>query len=98
MQNRYGDDQYPVPTTTIIVSATAPSTARRSRSFPGRDVLYALVLALMMIPSVLTLVPQFVLVSDLHLLETRWALILPLVCRTGIRREYASSDRLSREF
>jgi ABC-type glycerol-3-phosphate transport system permease component len=31
----------------------------------------------MMIPSVLTLVPQFVLVSDLHLLETRWALILP---------------------
>jgi ABC-type glycerol-3-phosphate transport system permease component len=60
----------------VVLSCFAAYSFARFR-FPGRDVLYALVLALMMIPSVLTLVPQFVLVSDLHLLETRWALILP---------------------
>ncbi len=45
--------------------------------FPGKGFLYMMVIALMMIPGVLTLVPQFLLVRDLKLLDTYWVLILP---------------------
>lgn len=47
--------------------------------YPGREILFYLVLALMMIPSTLTLIPSFVLVRDLGLVNTRWALILPWI-------------------
>jgi multiple sugar transport system permease protein len=59
--------------------------------FPGKEPLYLIILSLMMIPGMLTLIPSFVLVHDLGLVNTRWALILPwtsggqvfaiLVCR-----------------
>jgi ABC-type glycerol-3-phosphate transport system permease component len=45
--------------------------------FPGKEVIYLGVLALLMVPGVLTLIPAFVLVRDLGLLNTPWALILP---------------------
>jgi ABC-type glycerol-3-phosphate transport system permease component len=47
--------------------------------FPGREVLYYLVLAVMMVPSILMLVPLLVEVKTLGLLDTRWALILPYI-------------------
>ena len=47
--------------------------------FVGKEVLYYLVIALMMIPLVLTLVPQFVLVKNFGLLDSLWALILPYI-------------------
>ena len=47
--------------------------------FPGREVLFFAILALLMIPGVLTLVPAFLLVKDLGLLNTYWALILPYI-------------------
>lgn len=47
--------------------------------FVGRELLYYMVLALMMIPSILMLVPQFLLVKNLGLLGTRWAMILPYI-------------------
>ena len=60
-------------------------------SFPGREFLYLVILSLMMIPGMLTLIPSFVLVNDMGLVDSRWALILPwtsggqvfgiLVCR-----------------
>jgi ABC-type glycerol-3-phosphate transport system permease component len=59
--------------------------------FPGKEFLYMVILSLMMIPGMLTLIPSFVLITDLGLVDTRWALILPwtsggqvfgiLVCR-----------------
>jgi ABC-type glycerol-3-phosphate transport system permease component len=45
--------------------------------FPGKELIYVLVLALLMIPGVLTLIPAYVLVRDLGLLNTPFALILP---------------------
>ena len=45
--------------------------------FPGKEVIYVVILALLMIPGILTLIPAFVLVSQLGLLNTPWALILP---------------------
>jgi multiple sugar transport system permease protein/raffinose/stachyose/melibiose transport system permease protein len=48
-------------------------------NFPGREFLFFAVLALLMIPGVLTLVPAFLLIKSFGLLNTYWALILPYV-------------------
>jgi ABC-type glycerol-3-phosphate transport system permease component len=60
--------------------------------FPGKEAIYVMILALLMIPGILTLIPAFVLVKQLGLFNTPWALILPwsaggqvfgiLLCRT----------------
>ena len=47
--------------------------------FPGREILFYLILALLMIPGELTLIPSFLLVKSLGLLNTRWVLILPYI-------------------
>jgi ABC-type glycerol-3-phosphate transport system permease component len=47
--------------------------------FPGRDLLFTGILALMMIPGIMTLTPLFLLVKDLGLLNSHWALILPYI-------------------
>ena len=47
--------------------------------FPGKSFLFFLILSLLMIPGVLTLVPQFMLVRQLGLLNTLWVLILPYI-------------------
>ena len=77
----------------LFLSSMAGYTFARHR-FPGREMLYYLILALMMIPGVLTLIPTFALVKFIALpaiplggwtfgpfalLNTRWALILPYI-------------------
>jgi multiple sugar transport system permease protein len=47
--------------------------------FAGRDKLFLLVLATLMVPGAVTIVPLFVLMSKLGLINTLWALILPFV-------------------
>lgn len=47
--------------------------------FPGDKILFGLILSLMMIPGILTLVPSFLLVKKLGLLNSYWVLILPYV-------------------
>jgi ABC-type glycerol-3-phosphate transport system permease component len=43
----------------------------------GRDLLFILVLATLMIPREVTIVPTFILFTKLHLVNTLWPLILP---------------------
>ncbi|OQY31090.1 MAG: hypothetical protein B6241_14840 [Spirochaetaceae bacterium 4572_59] len=60
--------------------------------FPGKKVLFIMILSLMMVPGILTLTPRYKLIVDLYLKDTWWALILPwvsggqvfgiLLCRT----------------
>lgn len=45
--------------------------------FPGRDLLFLLVLATLMIPGDVTLIPNYVTLSNLGWLNTYWALIIP---------------------
>ena len=45
--------------------------------FPGKEIIYVVILALLMVPGILTLIPTFVLVRQLGLIDTPWALILP---------------------
>ena len=47
--------------------------------FPMKNVLFFLLILFLMIPSILTLVPQFVLITRLGLINTPWACILPYV-------------------
>lgn len=48
-------------------------------NFPGKDILYMLILVLMMIPSSLSLAANYTLIIDYGLLNTYWAVILPWV-------------------
>jgi ABC-type glycerol-3-phosphate transport system permease component len=47
--------------------------------FPGHRALYFFIIATMMFPAVLMLVPSFMLVRQLGLLNSYWALILPYI-------------------
>jgi len=47
--------------------------------FPGKRFLFYAVIALMMVPWVLTLVPAFMVVKKLGLLDTYWVMILPYI-------------------
>ncbi len=59
----------------VICSATGYALAKLP--FPGRRLLFALVVGNVMVPPVVTFVPQFVLVSDLGLVNTYAGLVLP---------------------
>ena len=48
-------------------------------NFPEKNFLYMCVLALMMVPGILTLIPQYSLIQSYRLYNTRGALILPWV-------------------
>jgi len=47
--------------------------------FPGRETIYYLMLAMLMVPGVLMLIPQFVWVQHLGLLDTYWVMVLPYI-------------------
>lgn len=71
-----------VSTCIILVLSAMGAYVFGAFEFPGKNVLYILILALMMVPGILTLVPQFLLSSRLGILNTKWAIILP-----GIRAQ-----------
>lgn len=60
-----------------LSSITAYVFARKT--FSGKRFLFILILSFLMIPGVLTLIPQFVLVVKLKLVGTFWAAILPYI-------------------
>lgn len=45
--------------------------------FAGRNVLFTMVLVVMMIPGVITLIPVFIVIKTVGLMDSLWALILP---------------------
>ncbi|MDR1213509.1 MAG: carbohydrate ABC transporter permease [Propionibacteriaceae bacterium] len=47
--------------------------------FPGRGLLFALIVVELMVPSIMLIIPQFILARDLHLLDSRWGLLLVYV-------------------
>lgn len=66
--------------TVLVVSLAAMSGYVFARlEFPLKNFLFMLMLALMMVPGVLTLTPSIKLVQRLHLKDTWWALWLPWV-------------------
>jgi len=61
--------------TTISAALVAFAFARLR--FPGREVLWAICLATMMVPAQVTMIPQFVLFKNLGWYDTFWPLIVP---------------------
>ena len=61
---------------TLLFASLAGYVFARHR-FPGKEFLYTGILALLMIPPILTLVPAYVLILTMGLENTYWALILP---------------------
>jgi multiple sugar transport system permease protein len=59
----------------ICCSMAAYAFARLN--FPGKNATFNFMLATMMIPGAVTLIPAYVLMSKLHLINTYWALIIP---------------------
>jgi multiple sugar transport system permease protein len=45
--------------------------------FPGRDALFSVYLATLMVPNVVTLVPLYTMMREFHLTDTYWAIFLP---------------------
>jgi len=48
-------------------------------NFPGKKFLFYAVIGLMMVPWILTLIPSFMVVKRLNLLNTYWVMILPYI-------------------
>lgn len=62
----------------VVVASISAYVFSRYR-FPGHRALFLAVLSFMMIPGVLTLVPSFLWVKQLGLLNSYWVLILPYI-------------------
>jgi ABC-type glycerol-3-phosphate transport system permease component len=63
---------------TLSVSSLAAYAFARFR-FAGDTILFYMILALLMIPGILMLVPRYVIVAQLGMVNTYWALIIPFV-------------------
>jgi len=61
----------------VLLLSSLSGYALSRLTFRGRDAVFALILALLVVPGVLTLIPTYALVQSMGLLNTRWALILP---------------------
>ena len=78
---------------TLIVSGLS-GYVFATMEFPGKNIIYMAILALMMIPGILYLAPNYNLIQRYGLYNTRWALIFPwisggqvlgiLLCRNAI--------------
>ena len=66
----------------VIFGSMAAYSFARLR-FPGRDAVFNFMLGTMMIPGAVTIIPAFVLMGKLHLLDTFWSLILPGMVGAG---------------
>src|SRR5690606_34993935 len=62
----------------IVLGAATAYVLARHRFF-GSKAAFVLIISTLMFPGVLTLVPSFLLVKSLGLLNTYWAMILPFV-------------------
>lgn len=60
----------------LVICSTGAFAFARLR-FPGRDLLFILLLSGLMVPLQVTIVPLFILMRELDLYNTHWALILP---------------------
>lgn len=69
-------------TTGQVVFCTFAAYAFARLTFPGRDLLFTVFIATMMVPQIVTLVPLFLIMSKLGLVNTYGALILPTVFGT----------------
>jgi multiple sugar transport system permease protein len=83
----------------VVISALSAYAFARLR-FPGRDKLFLLYLATMVIPVQVTLIPQYVLVSQLGWIDSYAALTVPMLSSAFLtfllRQYFPGSSRMRR--
>ncbi|MCL2464538.1 MAG: carbohydrate ABC transporter permease [Micrococcales bacterium] len=60
----------------VLVLASMMAYAFARFDFPGRTVAFGVVVLCQMIPSIMLIIPQFILAKDLHVLNSRQGLVL----------------------
>lgn len=60
-----------------LINAVLCAYALTNLRFPGKDLAFILVLAVLMIPSQVSIVPSYAVISGLGWLDTYWGLIIP---------------------
>lgn len=65
----------------VFFSVIAAYAFARLR-FPGRDIIFWFYLVTLMVPNIVTIIPLYTIVRELHLLNTYWAIFLPYVFGT----------------
>ena len=66
-----------------VIGCSMAAYAFARLEFPGRDLVLNFMLGTMMIPGAVTLIPAYVLMTKLKLLDTYWSLILPGIVSAG---------------
>jgi multiple sugar transport system permease protein len=66
----------------VLLFASCAAYAFAKKRFFGRDVIFWTLLATIMVPYHLTLIPQFILISRLDGIDTYWGLIAPTLANT----------------
>jgi multiple sugar transport system permease protein len=65
----------------VVFSVIAAYAFSRLR-FPGRDIIFWFYLITLMIPNIVTIIPLYTIVRQMHLIGTYWAVFLPYVFGT----------------
>ncbi len=60
-----------------VLTATMAGYAFGRLNFPGKNFLFSLILIQMMIPSQIYIIPQYIMVSNMRMLNTMFALVFP---------------------
>lgn len=68
-----------VVTILVILTSTFIGYVFAKYDFKGKKFLFAVMLATMMIPGQITMIPRYLLIQNLHMYDTFWALIIPSV-------------------
>lgn len=63
----------------ILVNATLAGYAFAKMNFKGKKIIFAIFMAVMMVPATITIVPQYLIIEKLGLVNSYWALILPYI-------------------
>jgi len=63
----------------VIVLGSISAYIFSRYKFPGNKLFFMMIISVMMVPAILTLVPSFLLVKKLGLLNSYWVLILPYI-------------------
>ncbi len=64
-------------TLAIVLIDTMSGYVLAKKNFPGKKIIFWAIISTMMIPEQVTLVPTFMMVQELQLFNTHWALIFP---------------------
>lgn len=72
------------PTICNLISCSITGYALARFNFPGKKIVFALIILSFVLPSQITMIPTYNLYSNLGILNTIWAFILPALFAQGI--------------